>query len=122
MPVLPLVGSMITDPLSSPRFSASSIIATPIRSLTLESGLNNSSFAKTVAFRPCRNSVQLHQRRVADGLGDIFKYPAHFISPYLCSYFFQCLFDIGDDVIDMLDADREPDKIGRNAGRQLFFG
>ena len=50
MPVLPLVGSMIS--VSSeimPAFSAASIIARPMRSLTLENGLKNSSFSSTVA-------------------------------------------------------------------------
>ena len=52
-PVLPLVGSrMIVSFLISPRFSASSIIATPIRSLTLLIGLNDSSLASTVAPAP----------------------------------------------------------------------
>ena len=46
MPVLPLVGSMITDSLVSvPVRSAASIMLTPIRSFTLESGLKNSSLA-----------------------------------------------------------------------------
>ena len=53
MPVLPLVGSMITVSfLSMPRFSASSIIAMPMRSLTLPSGLKNSHFSRMVAGAP----------------------------------------------------------------------
>ena len=53
IPVLPLVGSMITDcSLSRPCASAASIIATPIRSLTDQSGLKLSSFATTVAWHP----------------------------------------------------------------------
>src|SRR5712691_2134894 len=50
MPVLPLVGSTIVPPgLSAPRRSASSTMATPMRSLTLPPGLNDSTFAITVA-------------------------------------------------------------------------
>ncbi len=53
IPVLPLVGSMITDPsFSSPFFSASSIIATPIRSFTLERGLKDSILTTTSAGFP----------------------------------------------------------------------
>ena len=49
-PVLPLVGSIISPPgLSTPRFSASSIIANAMRSLTLPPGLKYSSFAIRVA-------------------------------------------------------------------------
>ena len=60
MPVLPLVGSMITVSLvSRPLFSASSIIAMPIRSLTLDSGLKNSHFNKISAPIP---SVTLFNR------------------------------------------------------------
>jgi hypothetical protein len=46
MPVLPLVGSTITvsGPIN-PASWAASIIATPIRSLTLPAGLKNSSLA-----------------------------------------------------------------------------
>src|SRR5215218_4603816 len=49
IPVLPLVGSTITErPRSiSPSRSAASTIATPIRSLTEPPGLKNSSFATT---------------------------------------------------------------------------
>src|SRR3954453_1152623 len=50
MPVLPLVGSTITvSLLIFPARSAASIIARPMRSLTLESGLKNSHLASTVA-------------------------------------------------------------------------
>ena len=53
MPVLPLVGSMMTVSLVSvPLFSASSIIAMPMRSFTLESGLKNSHLSSTVASMP----------------------------------------------------------------------
>src|SRR5881409_4062798 len=58
MPVLPLVGSTIVAPgRSAPRRSASSIIATAIRSLTLPPGLKNSSFASTTA-PPARDGVR----------------------------------------------------------------
>src|SRR6188768_3406528 len=50
MPVLPLVGSTMTVSRSIfPSRSAASIIATPMRSLTLESGLKNSHLASTTA-------------------------------------------------------------------------
>ena len=50
MPVFPLVGSMIRVPFFNvPAFSAVSIIARPMRSFTLESGLKNSSFNRIVA-------------------------------------------------------------------------
>src|SRR5712692_5611332 len=50
MPVLPLVGSTSVPPgLSTPRRSASSTMATAMRSLTLPPGLSDSTFASTVA-------------------------------------------------------------------------
>ena len=50
MPVLPEVGSMMTEPgFSWPLASASSIIALAIRSFTLPAGLKYSSFARTRA-------------------------------------------------------------------------
>ena len=53
IPVLPEVGSTTTVPLSSlPSFSSASIIARPMRSLTEESGLKNSHFARMSAFTP----------------------------------------------------------------------
>ena len=53
MPVLPLVGSMITVfGFNMPRFSASSIIAMPMRSLTLPSGLKYSHLMRMVASSP----------------------------------------------------------------------
>src|SRR6476646_2945633 len=54
MPVLPLVGSTITERPRSirPSLSAASIIATPIRSLTEPPGLKYSSFAQTWPGRP----------------------------------------------------------------------
>src|SRR5438552_12023854 len=52
-PVLPLVGSTIVPPgFSRPRFSASSIIARPIRSFTEPPGLSISSFATRRGRRP----------------------------------------------------------------------
>ena len=59
MPVLPLVGSMSTvSLLIFPLFRASSIIANPIRSLTLESGLKNSSFRRISAWTPWAAAVR----------------------------------------------------------------
>ena len=53
MPVLPLVGSTNTvSGLTWPSRSAASIIATPMRSFTLEAGLNISSLATTSATQP----------------------------------------------------------------------
>ncbi len=53
MPVLPEVGSISTPPgFSAPEASSASIIATPMRSLTLASGLKNSSLARIVALAP----------------------------------------------------------------------
>ncbi len=51
MPVLPEVGSIsgVTPGVISPRASSASIIDTPIRSLTDDRGLKNSSFSKTCA-------------------------------------------------------------------------
>ncbi len=61
MPVLPLVGSTITvRPRSiSPRASASSIIASPIRSLTEPPGLRDSSLTATVAGSPAARTFNL---------------------------------------------------------------
>jgi len=53
IPVFPDVGSSrIVSVRIFPSRSAASIIATPIRSLTLPAGLRDSSFAATVAFAP----------------------------------------------------------------------
>ena len=53
IPVLPLVGSMISAPgFKIPAASASSIIAKAIRSFTQPAGLNDSNFAITVASNP----------------------------------------------------------------------
>ena len=53
MPVLPLVGSrMIVSGPMCPACSAASIMATPMRSLTLAAGLKDSSFATTSAPAP----------------------------------------------------------------------
>src|SRR6266481_5297111 len=50
MPVFPLVGStMVAPALSTPRRSASSSIATAMRSLTLPPGLSDSTLAATTA-------------------------------------------------------------------------
>ena len=71
MPVLPEVGSMMTEPgFSRPVASASSIMALAMRSLTEPAGLKYSSLARILAFRPCSffNVGQLQQRSVADQL------------------------------------------------------
>ena len=53
IPVLPLVGSMITAfSVIRPSASAALIMATPIRSFTDQSGLKLSSLATTVAWHP----------------------------------------------------------------------
>ena len=61
MPVFPLVGSTIVvfPGVISPAFSASSIMLTPMRSLTEPAGLKYSSLASTVAGAP---SVTLLRR------------------------------------------------------------
>ena len=54
MPVFPEVGSISTVPVPMrPSFSRASIMATPMRSFTLERGLKNSSFARILASTPC---------------------------------------------------------------------
>jgi hypothetical protein len=65
--------------VDAPDFSASSIIATPMRSLTLESGLKNSSLSSTSATAPCFLAVRLqpHERCVADGFSDVVVDTAH---------------------------------------------
>ena len=54
MPVLPEVGSISTFLPGAilPLFSSASIMLTPMRSLTLEIGLKNSSLARRLAFTP----------------------------------------------------------------------
>ena len=53
MPVLPEVGSTIVPPgFSVPEASRASIMATPMRSLTLAIGLKNSSLPSSVAPTP----------------------------------------------------------------------
>ena len=73
MPVLPLVASTIVVRPGSirPSASAASIIATPIRSLTLPPGLNASSFANSstpfsAAGVPSSMRGRPDQRRLAD--------------------------------------------------------
>ena len=51
-----------------PCASAASIIATPIRSLTDQSGLKLSSLATTVALQPLVTRLHAHERRIADRL------------------------------------------------------
>ena len=53
MPVLPEVGSTMTVPcLSTPASSMASIMATPMRSFTDETGLKNSSLHSRLALTP----------------------------------------------------------------------
>jgi hypothetical protein len=55
--VLPLVGSMMTEPSPMrPRRSASASIGGRDRSLTLPPGLKNSTFATSRAVNPCLSS------------------------------------------------------------------
>ena len=61
IPVFPEVGSIITESfLSLPVFSASSIIAFAILSLTEPAGLKYSSFARILAFKPNSFSMFLN--------------------------------------------------------------
>ena len=60
-----------------PCFSASSIIAMPMRSLTLPSGLKNSHLSAIVALRPCGDLVESDQRRATDCFDDVVVNPAH---------------------------------------------
>ena len=60
MPVLPEVGSMmVVLGVMRPSFSPASIMAAPIRSFTLPSGLKNSAFTATVAGRPAETRWSL---------------------------------------------------------------
>ncbi len=63
MPVLPDVGSISTvlPGVMRPSASSTSIIDTPIRSFTLESGLKNSSFKRMSALAPA--SLAIFDRR-----------------------------------------------------------
>ncbi len=54
-----------------PSFSAASIIAAPIRSFTLPSGLKNSPFTAIVRGRTVRDAVELDERRPADAANDV---------------------------------------------------
>ena len=64
MPVLPEVGSMMTEPgPSRPRASASSIMALAMRSLTLPAGLKYSSLARILACRPSAASIWVSSSR-----------------------------------------------------------
>ncbi len=60
MPVLPEVGSTRTlfPGVMRPLFSSASIIATPMRSLTLAMGLKNSSLARRFAFTPFSAAIR----------------------------------------------------------------
>ena len=71
MPVLPEVGSMMTEPgFSRPLASASSTMALAIRSFTEPAGLKYSSLARILAFRLVGlfDVGQLQQGGVADKL------------------------------------------------------
>ena len=69
MPVLPEVGSMMVPPgWIKPSFSACSIIARPIRSLTLASGIARFQLADDLARQVLAKAAQPHQRRAADQL------------------------------------------------------
>ena len=73
MPVLPLVGSMIiVSDRILPSRSAASIIARPMRSLTLQSGLKFSSFAAIVACSATAIRLSCTKRRAANALSDVF--------------------------------------------------
>ena len=64
IPVLPEVGSIRTVwALIFPLCRASSIIETPIRSLTLESGLKNSSFNRISAPASCAAAVRFRRTK-----------------------------------------------------------
>ena len=80
MPVLPDVGSISTvlPGVILPSASSTSIIDTPMRSLTDDSGLKNSSFIRMSAFAPACLAIFLraHERRMADRLGDVVVDPA----------------------------------------------
>ena len=77
MPVLPLVGSMmVVSLLILPSRSAASIMATPMRSLTDQSGLKFSSLADDGRLGVADDAAQADQRRVADALGDVVVDPA----------------------------------------------
>ena len=54
-----------------PAFSAASIMATPMRSLTDQSGLKFSSLASDGGLGVADDAAQADQRRVADALGDV---------------------------------------------------
>ncbi len=64
MPVLPLVGSIRTLSLVIlPDLMASSIIEKPMRSLTLERGLKNSSLSRISAWAPWAAAVRFRRTR-----------------------------------------------------------
>jgi len=75
-PVLPLVGSTIVPPgFRAPRFSASSIIASPMRSFTEPPGFSISSFATRRGLRPlpirlrCTRGVLPTRPRTSEAMG-----------------------------------------------------
>ena len=84
MPVLPLVASTIVVRPGSirPSASAASIIATPMRSLTLPPGLKASSLANSCtpfsAAGALEQRGQLDQRRLAHEFGNVDRDCAHY--------------------------------------------
>ena len=56
---------------SMPRFSASSIMAMPMRSFTLPSGLKNSHLSRMVRLQAGGDFVEPDQGSVADGFDDV---------------------------------------------------
>ena len=64
MPVLPLVGSMMTEPsFKAPLASAASSMALAMRSLTEPAGLRYSSLARSRAFSPRDFSMRVSSSR-----------------------------------------------------------
>ena len=90
MPVLPEVGSMMTDPsLRSPFSSASSIIALAILSLTEPAGLKYSSFTRTLASRPSSFSMFVTSTRGVLPMSSIA--PLYIFAIFLPSFYLMAL-------------------------------
>src|SRR5664280_552515 len=121
IPVFPLVGSMITvSLLISPAASAASIMATPILSFTLERGLKDSIFTRISAFDP----FCILLRRTRGVFPTALVISANILAitfSFSILYFYQCLFDIGNDVVNMFDSYGQPDKIRCHTCRNLFL-
>ena len=73
MPVLPLVGSMSTvlPGVILPAFSAASIMAKPMRSFTLDSGVLAFQLGDDGCGQTCRHAVETHQGGVPDQFSHI---------------------------------------------------